>query len=527
MAHIVFVLSFLFSLTLNAQTFVYCSEGSPSAFNPQVTTDGTSNNASAHTIYERMVDFKYGTTEIIPSLATSWTVSKDQKVYTFKLRKGVKFHTTKYFTPSRDFNADDVLFSFQRQMDPKHPFHKVGGGLYEYFQAMEMDKLIKEIKKLDDYSIQITLNKVEAPFLSNLAMSFMSILSKEYADTLAAKKKMADIDQLPVGTGPFVFSKYIKDTLIRYKRNKTYWADKPKIKNLVFSITPDASVRYQKLKTNECHLVIEPAPSDIASMKEDENLKVLKSPGLNVGYLAFNTQKKPFDDVKVRQAINYALDKDAYINAIYLGNAIKAKNPLPPTIWSYNQKSKEYEHNIKRAKELLTKAGYPNGFETEIWTLPVTRPYNPNGKKMGEMIQADLLKIGIKAKLVTFDWPTYLSKSRQGEHQMIQMGWTGDNGDPDNFLNVLLGCTSVETGSNLARWCNEKFNTLIDQAKRVTDIGKRSELYEEAQTIFTKEVPWAPIAHSIIYRGMRKNVKGYKIDPLGGDIFKWVEISKK
>ncbi len=143
------------------------------------------------------------------------------------------------------------------------------------------------------------------------------------------------------------------------------------------------------------------------------------------------------------------------------------------------------------------------------------------------MIQADLLKIGIKAKLVTFDWPTYLSKSRNGEHQMIQMGWTGDNGDPDNFLNVLLGCTSVETGSNLARWCDKKFNKLIDKAKRTTDLTERTSLYEKAQLIFNKEVPWAPIAHSIIYRGMRKNIKGYKIDPLGGDIFKWVEISKK
>ena len=527
MLRTIIILLSLCSTQAFTQTFVYCSEGSPSAFNPQVTTDGTSNNASAHTIYERLVDFKYGSTKIIPGLATEWSVSKDKKVYTFKLRKGVKFHKTKYFTPTRDFNADDVLFSFQRQRDKEHPYHKTGGGLYEYFQAMEMNELIKDIEKVDDHTIKITLSKVEAPFLSNLAMSFMSILSAEYGEQLMAKEKMEDIDHKPVGTGPFVFSKYIKDTLIRYKRNKVYWGDSPKVKNLVFSITPDASVRYQKLKTKECHLIIEPAPSDIANMTKNKKLTVLKSPGLNVGYLAFNTQKKPFDNVKVRQAINYALNKDAYIKAIYLGNAVKAKNPLPPTIWSYNKKTKDYDYNLKKAKDLLAKAGYPNGFETEIWTLPVTRPYNPNGKKMGEMIQADLLKIGIKVKLVTFDWPTYLSKSRQGEHQMIQMGWTGDNGDPDNFLNVLLGCTSVETGSNLARWCDKKFDKLIDKAKRTTDITKRTSLYEKAQLIFNKQVPWAPIAHSIIYRGMRKNIKGYKIDPLGGDIFKWVEISKK
>lgn len=524
MTQIVIALIAIISFNLNAQTFIYCSEGSPSAFNPQITTDGTSNNASAHTIYDRLVDFKYGTTEIVPSLAESWTISKDKKTYTFKLRKGVKFHKTKYFNPTREFNADDVVFSINRQRDKEHPFHKVSGGLYEYFQAMEMGDLIEDVQKINDYEVAIKLKKQEAPFLANLAMSFMSILSKEYADKLSKKE---DIDHNPIGTGPFYFNKYIKDTLIRFKRHEDYWGSNPKIKNLVFSITPDASVRYQKLKTGECHLIIEPAPSDIASMKKNKELTVLNSPGLNVGYLAFNTQKGPFKNVLVRQAINHALNKEAYIKAIYLGNAVSAKNPLPPTIWSYNQKTKDYAYSIKKAKELLKKAGYPTGFETEVWTLPVTRPYNPNGKKMGEMIQADLLKIGIKAKLVTFDWPTYLSKSRQGEHQMIQMGWTGDNGDPDNFLNVLLGCASVETGSNLARWCHKEFTSLLDKAKRTSDMKIRTKLYQKAQNIFNKEVPWAPIAHSIIYRAMSNKVKGYKIDPLGGDIFKTVELAKK
>ncbi len=398
MLRTILVLLSVWSTHSFAQTFVYCSEGSPSAFNPQVTTDGTSNNASAHTIYERLVDFEYGTTKIIPGLATDWQVSKDKKVYTFNLRKGVKFHKTKYFSPTRDFNADDVLFSFHRQMNKEHPFHKVGGGIYEYFQAMEMDKLIKDIKKLDDYKVQITLNQVEAPFLSNLAMSFMSILSAEYGEHLKAKKEMDNIDHRPIGTGPFVFSKYIKDTLIRYKKNKSYWGTSAKVKNLVFSITPDANVRYQKLKTNECHLIIEPAPSDIANMSKNKKLTVLKSPGLNVGYLAFNTQKKPFDNVKVRQAINYALNKDAYIKAIYLGNAVKAKNPLPPTIWSYNKKTKDYNYNLKKAKELLAKAGYPKGFETEIWTLPVTRPYNPNGKKNGRNDPSRFIKNWYQSK---------------------------------------------------------------------------------------------------------------------------------
>ncbi|MFT6603965.1 MAG: dipeptide transport system substrate-binding protein, partial [Bacteriovoracaceae bacterium] len=479
---------------------------------------------SAHTIYERLVDFKYGTTEIVPKLAKSWKVSKDRKTYTFTLRKGVKFHTTKYFTPTREFNADDVLFSFKRQWDKDHSYNKVSGGSYEYFTGMDMNNLITSIEKVGDYKVKITLKSPEAPFIANMAMSFMSILSKEYADQLEKKNEKERIDNYPVGTGPFVFKKYQKDTIIRFTKNKSYWGAPAKVEKLVFSITPDPSVRYQKLKTNECHLIIEPSPADIGAMKNNKDLVVMQGAGLNVGYLAMNTQKAPFDKIDVRRAINHALNKQSYVDAIYLGNAIIAKNPLPPTIWSYNKKVKDYDYSPKKAKKLLKKAGLEKGFETEIWTLPVTRPYNPNGKKMGEMMQADLAKVGIKAKLITYDWPTYLKKAREGSHSLIQLGWTGDNGDPDNFLNVLLGCSGVTSGSNVARWCNKKFNDLILKAKLTTVKKSRNSLYQRAQKIFKKEAPWAPIAHSIIFRAMSKKVKGYKIDPLGGDIFRTVEL---
>lgn len=521
---IILFTALIFSSASMAKSFVYCSEGSPTAFNPQITTDGTSNNASAHTIYERLVDFKYGTTEIIPKLAKSWKVSKDRKTYTFTLRKGVKFHKTKYFTPTRELNADDVLFSFNRQWDKNHAYNKVSGGSYEYFTGMDMNNLITKIEKVGDYKVKITLNSPEAPFIANMAMSFMSILSKEYADQLAKKDEKEKIDNYPVGTGPFVFNKYKKDTIIRFNKNPSYWGTPAKVDKLVFSITPDPSVRYQKLKTNECHLIIEPSPADIGAMKNNKDLVVMQGAGLNVGYLAMNTQKAPFDKLNVRLAINHALNKQSYIDAIYLGNAIVAKNPLPPTIWSYNKTVKDYDYNPKKAMKLLKKAGLEKGFETEIWTLPVTRPYNPNGKKMGEMMQADLAKVGIKAKLITYDWPTYLKKAREGSHSLIQLGWTGDNGDPDNFLNVLLGCSGVNSGSNVARWCNKKFNDLIVKAKLTTVKKSRNALYQRAQKIFKKEAPWAPIAHSIIFRAMSKKVKGYKIDPLGGDIFRTVEL---
>jgi len=507
-----------------AKTFVYCSEGSPSAFNPAITTDGTSNNASGHTVYNRLVEFKYGTTEVVPALAESWKVSPDGKTYTFNLIKGVKFGATKYFTPTREMNADDVVFSFDRQRDPAHSFHKVNGGNYEFFKAMEMDTLIQTIKKVDNFTIELKLAKPESPFLANLAMSFMSVHSKEYGDQLVKENKKENIDMFPVGTGPFVFKSYDKDTLIRFEANKDYWQGVPKVDKLVFAITPDPNVRYQKLKAGECHMVIEPSPADIPAMRKDSNLKVLEAPGLNVGYLAFNVKKKPFDKIEVRRAIYHALNRASYINAIYMGNAVMAKNPLPPTIWGHHDRVTDYEYSVDKAKSVLARAGYPNGFEAELWTLPVTRPYNPNGKKMGEMMQADLAKIGIKIKLVSYDWPTYLAKSRKGEHQMIQLGWTGDNGDPDNFLNVLLGCAGMNSGSNVAGWCQKDFNDKIVKAKTITDQKARAKLYIEAQEIFHERAPWVPVAHSVVYRAMSNKVSGYKIDPLGGDIFKEVDL---
>ncbi len=508
----------------NKGTFVFCAEGSPSIFNPQLATDGATFNASSQPIYNRLIAFKPGTTEVKPSLAESWDISDDGLEYSFYLRRGVKFHQTKDFTPSREFNADDVLFTFNRQRDEAHPYHLVSGGTYEYFKSMEMDKIIKDIIKVDNYTVKFILSRKEAPFIANLAMDFASILSKEYADQLEASGSKDKIDNEPIGTGPFVFKRYIKDTLVRYESHKNYFEGPSKIKKLVFAITPDANVRFQKLKTGECHFVGQTSPTDLEGMRAHKKIKLLQRPGMNVGYLAFNTQKIPFKKLLVRRAIYHALNRKSYIEAIYLGYASVAESPLPPVIWGYHSGLRKYEYNIKKAKALLKKAGYPKGFETTLWTLPITRPYNPNGKKMGELMQSDLARVGIKVNLVTYDWPTYLAKINKGEHDLVQLGWTGDNGDPDNFLGVLLSCAAVEPGSNAARWCNNKFSALIIKAKQVSNVGQRSKIYKELQVIFKRELPWVPIAHSITFKAMRSNVYGYIQSPLGTENFYPIEF---
>ncbi|MEE4242758.1 MAG: ABC transporter substrate-binding protein [Desulfopila sp.] len=511
------------ALSAQAKTLVYCSEGSPEGFNPAFYTAGTTFDASSRQVFNRLVEFERGTTKIIPALAESWDITDDGKRYVFKLRKGVKFHTTKDFTPTRDFNAEDVVFSFMRQFDAEHPFHKVSGGSYEYFNGMSMPDLLKEINKVDDYTVEFILNRPEAPMIANLGMDFASIHSKEYADAMMAAGTPEKIDLEPVGTGPFQLVAYQKDAVIRYKANPDYWAGKAAIDNLVFAITPDASVRYQKLKAGECHVMPYPNPADVAAMQKDPEIKVLEQEGLNVGYLAYNTKMAPFDNPKVRKALNKAINKQAILDAVFQGAGKIAKNPIPPTIWSYNEAVQDDTYDPAEAKKMLEAEGVKD-LSMKIWAMPVQRPYNPNARRMAELIQADMAEIGVTAEIVSYEWGEYLKRSKDIDRDgAILLGWTGDNGDPDNFLAVLLGCDGVG-GSNRAQWCHQPFEDLIQKAKVVADVNERTRLYEEAQVVFKEQAPWATIAHSVVFKPVRKEVVDFKIDPFGGHIFYGVDL---
>lgn len=232
-----------------ATNLVFCSEGSPAGFDPGQYTTGTDFDASAETMFNRLTQFERGGTAVIPGLATKWDISEDGLTYTFHLREGVKFHTTSYFKPTREFNADDVLFTFNRMINKDDPFRKAYPTEFPYFTDMGMDTNITKIDKVDDHTVKFTLKDVDAAFIQNMAMSFASIQSAEYGAQLLKEGKAPDINQKPVGTGPFVFKSYQKDSNIRYTGNKDYWKpDDVKIDNLIFAITTDPSVRMQKLK---------------------------------------------------------------------------------------------------------------------------------------------------------------------------------------------------------------------------------------------------------------------------------------
>ena len=506
-----------------AKTLVYCSEGSPENFTPAINTTGTSFDA-ARPVYNRLTEFKRGTTEIVPGLAESWDVTDGGKTITFHLRRGVKFHSLKDFKPTRDFNADDVLWSIDRQWKPDHPYFKVSGGKYDYFNDMDMPNLLDSVTKTDDYTVVMKLKRPNVAILANLAMDFMAIGSKEYADFLLKKGTPEQFDQAPVGTGPFSFVAYQKDSVIRYKANKDYYGEKALVDDLVFVITPDATARYAKLKAGECHVNAYPRPADLAEMEKDPSLKVIHAPGLNVAYWAFNNKKPPLDKKEVRQALSMAIDRDAIIKDVYLGAGEKAKTLIPPTMWAYDHKIADYPYDPDKAKAMLAAAGVKTPLDIDLWYQPVQRPYNPNGKRIGEMMQADLAKIGVNARLVTYEWGEYRKRLEDGEDMTGQMGWTGDNGDPDNFF-FLLGCPDGKpAGNNIPKWCNAEFDRLLLKARGVADQAERAKLYHRMQEIEHDEAPELLLAHSIVYEATRSNVTGYKQSPLGTHSFEGVGV---
>ena len=509
-----------------ATTLVYCSEASPAGFDPSQYTSGTDFDASAETVFNRLTQFKRGGTEVEPGLATSWDVSKDGLTYTFHLRDGVKFHTTDYFIPTRNFIADDVLFTFNRLLDADSPFRKAYPSESPYFTDMGLNTTIKSVEKLDEHTVRFNLNTVDASFVQNLAMSFASVQSAEYAAQLLKQGKAEQINQQPVGTGPFVFKRYQKDSQIRYVGNKQYWKPEDvKLDNLVFAITPDAASRLQKLKAGECQVSGYPRPADIEVMKQDPNLRVLQQPGFNLGFLAYNVTHAPLDQLKVRQALDMAIDKPAIIKAVYQSAGQLAQNALPPAQWSYDPTIKDAPYDPVKARALLKEAGVAPGTTINLWAMTVQRASNPNARMSAQIIQQDWAKVGIKANIVSYEWGEYIKRAKNGEHDVMIYGWTGDNGDPDNWLGVLYSCAAVK-GSNYAKWCNPQYEKLVQQAKVSNDREQRIQWYQQAQKILKEQVPITPIANSTVFQPMRKEVTDFKISPFGLTPFYGVSLDK-
>ncbi|MFS0820623.1 ABC transporter substrate-binding protein [Bacillus sp. 1P02SD] len=487
-------------------TLIYGRGADTTSLDPGVVTDGESLKVTEN-IFDTLLDYEEETTEVKPALATEWTISDDSLEYTFTLKEGVKFHD------GTDFNADAVVYNFERWMS--------GGtdGAFVYYAAMfggfkdDEGHVIKSVEAVDDYTVKFTLKRPQAPFLNNLAMGPFGI-----ASPTAIEEQGDKFGENPVGTGPFVFKEWKRNDTITLERNEDYWAGAPKLEKVIFRVIPDNSARLTALKTGEIDLMDGVNPSDVSQIESDSALQVLLRPGMNIGYFGFNTEMEPFNNPTVRQALNYAVDKQSIIDTFYAGNADPAVNPYPSFMPGYNDEIEGYAYDLDKAKELLAEAGYPDGFKMELWTFTNPRDYMPEPQKIAEAIQADFAKIGVEVEIVTYDWTTFLEKVQNGEAQSYLAGWIGDNGDPDNFLYVLLDQDSID-GNNYSRYANQELHDLLIAAQTETDDAKRNDMYKQAQEIIHTDAPWIPIAHARAALAASSSLKGFIPHPTGVDKF--------
>ena len=506
--------------SLSKNSVIYCSEGTPESFNPQTITSGMTIDATANQLYNRLITFQGTDNTIGPSLAKSWHVTRDGKKITFYLRNDVHFHQTDYFTPSRPLNADDVIFSFNRILYPEHPYHDVSGAQYPFFQSVEFSNLIENIERINDYTIRFILKRADSSILANLATDFAIILSEEYAQQLIEQDMPENIDNFPIGTGPFKLKEYRSGSHIRYIPHEKYWMGPSDLHQLIFDITPIDTGRLTKLLAGECDVIAYPIEHE--KIIEHPNLTLDEVTSFNVGYLGFNTKKAPFDNKLVRRAVAHAINKQAILDVVYAGRADEATTIIPNTSWAFDPSISTPEFSPEKAKELLAQAGYNQGFEIELWAMPVQRSYNPNAEAMAKLIQADLQDVGIRVTIEnSLEWSVFLRRLAQGEHQAVLLGWSADHPDPDNFLSPLLSCASSITGNNRTFWCNQEFDSVIQQSLETTNVLQRKAHYAKALQIVAEELPLLPIAHAKRFQARSSNIEGQLLNAFGGiDFYK-------
>ena len=482
------------------QVLVFGRGGDSVSLDPGIVTDGESFKVTKN-LFETLLNFGEQDTTIKPGLAKKWTVSDDGLTYTFELEEGVKFHD------GTDFNAEAVIKNVNRwKAGTEEQFY--------YFNSMfkaEGEDIIKDVKADGDYKVILTLSRPQAPFLKNLAMSPFGI-----ASPTAFEKDGDKFGQNPVGTGPFKFVDWKPNQTITIEKFEDYWqAGLPKLDRVIFQVFKDNTARLNALIKGDIDLADGINPSDGKTVEGNSALQLIERPSMNIGYLGLTNTRPPFDNKLVRQAVNYAIDKQAIVDAFFEGRAQVAANPMPPSISGYNSDIDPYPYDPAKAKELLAEAGY-DGKEIELWAMPVARPYMPDSPKVAEVIKKNLEDVGIPSKIVTFEWATYLDKAKNGEADAFMLGWTGDNGDADNFIYTLLDKDNIGS-NNYAYYSNDEVHDLLIAAQSETDEAKRNDLYKQAQVIIHEEAPWVPLAHSTPLLAAKAGVKGFKPHPTGSD----------
>lgn len=499
-----------------AQVLTVCLEGAPEVFNPELTSNGTTAYVLGQ-IYDGLVSVERGGSAIEPALAASWDVSEDGMTYTFHLRRDVSWQSNGAFTPTRPFNADDVMFTFQRMMNTDHPYYQVSGGNYPTFNAKLADNLTS-VEKIDDYTVAFTLTKPMAAFIGTMAHGSLGITSAEYADAMMEAGTPEKLDLDPIGTGPFQLQAYQTDAMVRLLPFADTWGAQigddlrtPMVDAVVMAISGDATVRLQRTLADECLIGRYPNLTDKETIDASDTVDAVQTPVPSTGMLHFNFEDEKFQDQRVRQALAQAIDMENFVEVIYSGMGHLTGAVVPPALWGSASNIGPWEYDPEAAKALLAEAGYSDGFETEVWAIPVSRPYMPNGRRAAEIVQSDWAEVGVSVNIVTYEWAEYIQRSRAGEAKVGMFGGIYDFPDPSQIPNNYLTCSAdgKPAPSNIGAWCDARFNEVMTEAGSITDKDERIRLYHEAQQIVHDEVPVIVLGGADTITAVNKTVQGY------------------
>jgi ABC-type transport system substrate-binding protein len=455
-------------------------------------------------VYDCLVMYDLGATTIRPGLAESWDISEDGLTYTFHLRQGVKFHD------GDPFNADAVVAWFN-SIKEGAPGSQYDATKMVYISDFYTD-WIDSVEKVDDATVNMVLHQAYSPLLANLAIPKASMISPS-----ALAKGLDALATNPSGTGPFKLASpddWTRDTQMVLEANPDYWGGAPKVDQLVLKIIPEGSSRLQQVETGELDIAWALTPEDVERARDNPDLVVVEDAGLNTNWVNFNVTLDPFTSKEVRQALNYAINKEELSEGLYNGNMVPAGGVLPPVDWAYNPDLKSYPYDPDKARELLSAAGYDEGnplsFTFMAYTIP--RGYNPVGDRLATAIQEYWSEVGVQANIQTEEWTQYRADRAAGKFQCAMGGWQGDNGDPDNFLFALLGGPSKGAG-NVSFYENPEVDKLLNQAVEVSDQEERKKLYHQAEQMMVDDAPCAFLGYQKHQVVTRANITDFQLQP--------------
>ncbi|MDU1060641.1 MAG: ABC transporter substrate-binding protein SapA [Leclercia adecarboxylata] len=498
--------------------FVYCVSGQVNTFNPQKASSGLIVDTLAAQLYDRLLDVDPYTYRLVPELAESWEVLDNGATYRFRLRDDVNFQTTPWFKPTRKLNADDVVFTFQRIFNRDHAWHYVNGGSFPYFDSLQFADTVKNVRKLDNRTVEFTLARPDASFLWHLATHYASVMSSEYATQLTLQDKQEQMDRQPVGTGPFQIAEYRAGQYVRLQRHEKFWRGKPLMPQVVVDLGSGGTGRLSKLLTGECDVLAWPAASQLTILRDDPRLRLTLRPGMNIAYLAFNTNKPPLNNPAVRHALALAINNQRLMQSIYYGTAETAASILPRASWAYDSEAKITEYNPDKSREQLKALGAEN-LTLQLWVPTSSQAWNPSPLKTAELLQADLAQVGVKVVIIPVEGRFQEARLMDMNHDLTLAGWATDSNDPDSFFRPLLSCAAIDSQTNYAHWCHREFDDILRKALSTQQLAARIDAYDEAQMILAKELPVLPLASSLRLQAYRYDIKGLVLSPFGNASF--------